>query len=566
MHALDYAVVAAYLLLTVGLGVYFGRNQTRQEFFTTGSSMGWLTVGLSVMATLFSSNSFAFYPASSYGDSLRLGLMSLVAFLLITPLVIFVFIPVYARLKVQTAYEYLERRFHVSVRCLASGLFVLLRIGWMASATYAASVVVSGISGLDQKTVIIGLGVAAIFYTMLGGLRAVMWTDVVQFFVFSTTIAVALTLLLSMEDDGVGGVVSTYFEGRSNLLFDWTPSVTLPYGSWAILLGVFLEALSATAADQVAVQRFIASKSERTSQIGGLINLVGFWLIVPALLMIGVGLFGYFKSKPNELVPLLVNRVVDDFNSGERTIRGNDFDQKGDWLTAPDPKQLEAFYAAHPERVERHMREFKLADNAMPEFVKLHFPPGLKGLFLAALMAAIMSSIDSGVHSITTALIVDFRDRLVPRWTPSTSSGEVLTIRTLIIVLGSLTILLACNVNSLGDVFAVSKKLTAAFGGPLLAVFLLGLFIRRCSTAGVFAGVLISAGITLGLTFWCPTWFPMWFWPVGFGLAMILSLVISAIMPFSAADADHAAFSFRAVMAASKPSEESTSEQTSETS
>ena len=111
--------------------------------------MGWGVVGLSVMVTLFSSNSFVFYPSAAFGNSLRIGL-SLVALLVMTPVVIWVFIPVYARLKVETACEYLEKRFHVSVRTLASGLFILLRIGWMASATYAASLVVAKVAGIDQ--------------------------------------------------------------------------------------------------------------------------------------------------------------------------------------------------------------------------------------------------------------------------------------------------------------------------------------------------------------------------------------------------------------------------------
>ena len=113
------------------------------------------------------------------------------------PVVIWVFIPVYSRLKCKTAYEYLEQRFHVSVRCLASGLFILLRIGWMASATYAAAVAIATISGVDQYVVIVSLGTVAIFYTMLGGLRAVMWTDVLQFFIFAGTIIFALGLLIA---------------------------------------------------------------------------------------------------------------------------------------------------------------------------------------------------------------------------------------------------------------------------------------------------------------------------------------------------------------------------------
>ena len=127
---------------------------------------------------------------------------------------IWVFIPVYARLNVETAYEYLELRFHVSVRTLASGLFVLLRIGWMASATFAASVVVSSVMGVHQTAVIIGLGIVSVCYTMLGGLRAVMWTDVIQFFVFAITILLTLGLILNLSESTPSEILHAYFDGR----------------------------------------------------------------------------------------------------------------------------------------------------------------------------------------------------------------------------------------------------------------------------------------------------------------------------------------------------------------
>ncbi|MEZ6090131.1 MAG: hypothetical protein R3C05_19310 [Pirellulaceae bacterium] len=168
MHTLDFLVIVVYLIAMLSLGAFFGRGQSRREFFAAGGSMGWMVVGLSVMATLFSSNSFAMYPSVGYADSVRVGLM-LVGATLMSPLVIWVFIPVYARLNCTTAYEYLERRFHVSIRCLASGLFILLRIGWMASATYAASLVIASVSQVSQITVIVCLGLVSIVYTMVGG-------------------------------------------------------------------------------------------------------------------------------------------------------------------------------------------------------------------------------------------------------------------------------------------------------------------------------------------------------------------------------------------------------------
>jgi len=502
MHPLDYVVVVAYLLLTLGLGIYFGRRQSRREFFAAGGSMGWMVVGLSVMATLFSSNSFVMYPSAAFGSSLRVGL-TMVAITLMAPVVVWVFIPVYSRLRCQTAYEYLEQRFHVSVRCLASGLFILLRIGWMASATYAASLVIASVAEIPQVTVILSLGVVAIVYTMLGGLRAVMWTDVIQFFIFATTIVLALALLVRQSGLGVGGIVETYFEGRSALVFDFTPSLTLTYGSWAILIGIFLEGLSAFGADQVAVQRYIAAKSVRTSQIGFGINLIGMWIVVPGLLAIGVGLYSYYEHHPLELMPVLERSGVPLAMEG---LSSNDSSDLGDVVRAAN-----------------------LQDQALPQFVRVHFPPGMVGLFLAALMAAVMSSIDSGIHSVTTALVLDFRDRLYPAWRPQDAERDVTLIRVLVFVIGAVSITLACFVGPLGDVFEIAKKTTAAFGGPLLAVFILALFFRRASTVGVFVGALLGAATTMILMERCPNWFSVWFWPIGFGLSMVISGLVSLV-------------------------------------
>lgn len=512
MHSLDYGVILAYLLFSMGLGIYFGRNQSRQEFFAAGNSMGWLPVGLSVMATLFSANSFVMYPSIAYGSGLRISLF-LIAVSLMAPLVLWVFIPVYARLKCQTAYEYLERRYHVSVRSLASGLFIFLRIGWMASATYAASVVLANVMQVDQITVIVVLGVVSIFYTMLGGLRAVMWTDVLQFFIFSLTILLTLGLILSQTEGGVSGMISTYFEGRENVLVDFTPSLTLEYGSWALLIGLFLEGLSAFGADQVAVQRYIAARSEKTSQIGFSINILGMWIVVPGLLAIGVGLYSHYQQFPEEIVSVLtteLNGALPDWRSGNG-------------MTVPE------YYQSYPQYVAEDIRALNKQDEALPQYVRLHFPPGVVGLFLVALMAAVMSSIDSGIHSVTTALMVDFRDRHFAHWKPENNKTEMFQDRALVVLIGILSIFLACNVGEMGDVFAIGKKMTAGFGGPLLAVFILALFFKNSTTAGVMTGALAGALITITLMYLASDWFSVWFWPIGFGLTLLIGLAVSLL-------------------------------------
>jgi SSS family solute:Na+ symporter len=299
----------------------------------------------------------------------------------------------------------------------------------------------------------------------------VMWTDVVQFFVFTITILIALFLVLGKTGLGAGELIQQYVGDRKDVLFDFEPSMTLAYGSWALLLGSFLEGVSAFGADQVAVQRYLSAKSERTAQIGSWLNLAGMWIVMPGLLLIGAGLSVYFSQHGETVKP----------------------------------------------------------DEALPTFVRFHFPPGMTGLFLAALLAAIMSSIDSGIHSVTTALVVDFRDRLKPAWKPVKDADDIRFIRTLVVVVGVVSVGLACFVGPLGNVFAIAKKTTAAFGGPLLAVFVLALFFQRSTVIGVFSGALLGAGITLWLSFVQTDWFSLWFWPVGFGLAMVIALVVSLL-------------------------------------
>ena len=526
LQTLDLIVVGGYLLLSLGLGLALGRQSNRDEFLTAGGSMGRMTVGLSVMATLFSANSFVMYPSTAYGDSLRIMLAS-VAFLSTTPLVIWVFIPVYSKLKCATAYEYLEQRFHVSVRCLASSLFVVLRIAWMAAATFAASVAISGISGLNQYLVIIGLGVVAIIYTMFGGLRAVMWTDVIQFFVFVGTILFAAVLLVSGTEGGASQIVDTYFSDRERMVFDFRLDPTIRFGTFAILIGSFLEGLSAYGADQVAVQRYISARDARTSQTGFLIAQAASLIVMPGLLAIGMGLFSYFHHNPD----MLSDVAIDEFSNAENAKVEVVRERLSEAGAGSSNEAIAEYYKSHPRELHADVVELGLNDQALPRFVRLKFPAGVVGLLVAALMAATMSSVDSGIHSITTALIVDFRDRLVPAWRPKTEAGEMLVARVMVVVIGAIAIVLACFVGQLGDVFAVAKKTVGAFAAPLLAVFVLGLFVRRATAAGVLLGTFAGAVVTLWFTFseTFSDWFSMWVFVVGFVSSVVFSLLFSFV-------------------------------------
>jgi len=536
MSSIDYAIVIAYLLISVGLGAYFSRNQTKQGFLLASKSMGWLPVGLSVMATLFSTNGFVMYPSVAYGSSLRVWLY-LVILIAIAPIIMFVFIPVYARLNCQTAYEYLEKRFHVSVRSIASGLFVFLRIGWMATAIFSATLVLASITGVSQLVLIILLGVISTTYTILGGLKAVMWTDVLQFFIFCSTIILTLILIVFHSSDGVGGIVSTYFEGRENLVVDFTPSLDLDHGSWAFLIAFPIIFLSTYGADQVSVQRYIAAKSERTSKIGLMLSVVGTWMVIPGLLAIGVGLYSHFQQNPSEMISVL-----------DKELGG----KIPEWRIHDNPEAgtipMSTYYQNHPEQIHSDVVLNNIQDKVFPHYVRLYFPPGMMGLFLVALMAAVMSSIDSGIHSISTSLTIDFRDRFFSKWKPKDEKREVLQDRLIVVCISSISIFLACQVGDMGDVFAIGKKMTAGFGGPLLSIFVLALFFPRARTSGVVIGTVAASLVTIIMMFYFTHWFSLWYWPLGFVVALILSLVVSYISKPHKVDHPGRQFTYKNIM------------------
>src|SRR5512138_667396 len=179
---IDGGVVLAYIAVTALLGLAFHRQSSSTEFLLANRGMGWLPVGLSVMATLFSANSFLMIP----GETFRYNLLfcaCMLGILATMPIVMRWFIPIYVRSGCFTAYELLEKRFDVRVRLLAALLFILLRTGWMAAATFACSLAVAVISRTDLYLTIWVMGIITTIYPVTGGIKAVMWNDVLQFVV-----------------------------------------------------------------------------------------------------------------------------------------------------------------------------------------------------------------------------------------------------------------------------------------------------------------------------------------------------------------------------------------------
>ena len=539
LSTVDGLVILAYLLGVVALGAVFRKQSNTTEFLLANRGMGWLPVGLSVMASLFSANSFVMIPGEAYRYSLLIG-VSLIAMFLTAPIVMRWFIPFYVRSGCFTAYELLEKRFDVRVRVLAVILFIFLRLGWMAAATFSCSLAISVISGTDLYLTICVLGAIATLYTVCGGLKAGMWTDVAQFVVFGGAIVGAAVVAIGEVPGGWAGAIGEYEEAGKLKFTDFRLDLSLRMGTWALLLGQFTEMLSAYTSDQLLVQRYLAAKSVKECRRAFIANLGGATLILPGLLLVGVALCAFYQAHPGRLSdapaeyfarkPEALQNLPDVV---ETLARQNDV-SVDEWTNrvADDSgqlkEQLQRFYEQHPQRAEADLFQVNRQDEVMPFFVRRELPAGLIGLVLAALFAATMSSIDSGIHSIATTVVIDIRNRLFRTGVDPDARGEMRFVRGLTLVLGVVATVISCLVDRLGPVFDMTKKLNGAFSGSLLAVFVLAVFSSRAKATPVLVAAIVGTTLTLWLTY-TTSIFPLWFCVFGFVTTWVVASAGSAL-------------------------------------
>lgn len=444
LHALDGAIVVAYLLALLGVGFYHARRQSDlKDFFLAGGEIRWLAMGLSLMAALNSGMDYLMQPAAM----IKFGLFTIVgsaSWLLLYPYVFHVVLPLYRRLDAISAYEYLERRFDARVRLLAAGIFILWRVGWMAAALYVPALALGVASGghIPVAGLVIVIGVVVTLYTMLGGIRAVIWNDVFQFCLMFAGLAATVAVCVAHTEGGFAGILAQIprvgdpaqsqppagVEGPFAFLY-------VPASLLGILVSVVVARLGTYTSDQVMVQRFQTARTIADARRGFLINAIADTIWMLALSFVGLALFAYFHAQ---------------------------FGRLPTWADA-QPDQLFPYFIAHV------------------------FPVGLVGLVIAAILAASISSIDSALNSLTSVVMVDFVGRF-RRGQPATDAGRVRLSRLLTLGLGAVGIVLALNVASLGSLLEISNKIVNSFAGPILGIYLLGMFARRAHAAGVLLG------------------------------------------------------------------------------
>jgi SSS family transporter len=408
---LDYGVFGAYLLLTLAIGTWFIKGQRNlDEYFLAGRSMGSVIVAMTILASLFSGISFLAAPSEGFANGPIYFLVNL-GFFIATPITTLIFLPFYYNARFFTAYQYLEERFSVHLRTLASASFIIRVLLWLAAATYAPALALEQATGMPLWFTILCTGLLTTIYTTFGGMRAVIWTDVMQLVVlFIGQLAIVLVAVTRVP--GGWGQVLAYGQQSGRLELSLSPDPTVRLTLWGLIIGGAFMHLVQMATDQVSVQRYLSASSLKVAQRGLWLKL---WLVLPVTAVFyGTGLVLY------------------------------------------------AFYQVHGDPVAAG--KIARADQILPHFVVTQLPHGLPGLSIAAIFAASMSTISAGINSLTSASLVDFYQRLWRR--PDLSEKTQLRIaRWLTLSYGVIVVALAFLVQRLGTLLEATNKVIGLIGG-----------------------------------------------------------------------------------------------------
>ncbi|KPL09407.1 hypothetical protein AMJ85_06665 [candidate division BRC1 bacterium SM23_51] len=434
---LNYAVIVFYVATLVAMGVYFSRREkSTDDYFRGGRRVPWWAAGLSIFGTQLSAITFMAIPAMAYRTDwvYFLGNMMIVA---AAPVVVWLYLPFYRRLDVTSAYEYLEKRFNLATRLLGSAAFILFQLGRMGVILYLPALALTAVTGINIYYAIIAMGLLATLYTVLGGIEAVIWTDVLQVVVLLGGALLSLFMIVGGVEGGLGAVISMgAAEGKFHAAnLDWNIATT---ALWVVIVGRFLEQFVSYTSDQTVVQRYLTTADEKQAARSIWTNAV---LAIPAaIIFFGLG-------------------------------------------TA-----LWAFYRTHPHLLNPAGR----TDDIFPWFIIQQLPAGVAGLVIAGLFAAAMSSLDSSMNSMATAITTDFYRRLKR----TVSDRECLNFaRVLTVLLGAAgtgfaLYMAVLQSTSMWDQYT---KIIGLFGGGLAGLFAAGVLTRRANGAGIIVGFAASA-------------------------------------------------------------------------
>jgi Na+/proline symporter len=543
VSALDWAVLGGTTLFIVLYGVWHSRSATADEF-VRGDQLRWPTIGLGVMATQASAVTFLSTPGQAYDDGMRF-----VQFYFGLPLAMIVisaiFVPAYYRLKVVTAYEYLEHRFDARVRYLGAVLFLIGRGLATGITIYAPAIVFSSILGWPLGPTIVAMGVIVTLYTIAGGSKTVNITQKHQMIVMLTgVLAAAVIVILKLPKDvGVGDALRLAGAlGRTNVVsFELDP--TSRYNFWSGVGGGFFLAMSYFGTDQSQVGRYLSGRSVTESRLGLLFN--GMFKVPMQFVILFTGLmvfvFYLFVRPPVFFNSEALARIAHGPHAAELTALEHRFDDAFDaerraalaYVRAPhgDPAELRAAAAA-VEAVRADTRT--LVSRALPRterrdtdyvflsFVLANVPRGLLGLLMAVILCAAMASVASELIALGNCSVQDLWKRLRRSRSEPDPRRDVRLSKLFIVVWGALAIGFASFAAMLDNLIQAVNIIGSLFYGTLLGMFCSGFFQKRVTATPVLIASLISQAVVVTLYFASSLGF-LWYNVIGTMVVVILA-------------------------------------------
>lgn len=438
----NYLVVIIYLCGMLGIGFYFSRkNNSTEQFFKGGGKIPWWAAGISIFATALSAITFLSIPAKAYAADWRMFMFN-VPILLIVPIVIHFYLPYIKKLNVASVYKYLEDRFNLSIRYLASAFFCLFMFARIAIVLFLPSLALNAVTGLNIYLCIILMGVVTIIYCTLGGIEAVVWGDVIQGTLLVGGALLSFFWIIRGIDGGFSTMMTTAIDAQKFNIIDFSLDWTQPV-FWVALVGGFANQLLTYTSDQSVVQRYLTVEDNSGTKKGLWLNGI---LAIPISLLffaIGTGLFVFFRQNPNLLNIGMTN-----------------------------------------------------TDSIFPHYMMCQMPVGVAGLLIAAVFAAAMSTLSSNINSLTTVMTEDFYSNIRKN---STDSNKVRFARITGMIIGGLGVCMAIvlatfDIASLWDQFNFFLGLfTSGLGG----LFMMGVFTKRINSVSAFVGFIGSIAVLL---------------------------------------------------------------------
>ena len=554
----DWIVLGLTLFAIVLYGVWkSGSNKNIDQFLMGNRSLPWYHVGFSVMATQASAITFLSAPGQAYSDGMRF-----VQFYFGLPLAMIVlcvtFVPIFHRLKVYTAYEFLEQRFDLKTRALTSFLFLVLRSLSTGVAIYAPAIILSTILNINTVYTTLFIGGLVIFYTVYGGSKAVSYTQLLQMSIIFAGMFLAGILVVNLLPSGVGFTRALKMAGKLGHMnvIDWKFDWDNRYTVWSGLIGGFFLQLSYFGTDQSQVGRYLTGSSVGQSRLGlimnGLIKIPMQFLI----LLIGVLVFAFyqFNRPPMFFNNYEVARVKQSSYATQYNYLDQQYTKAFEQRKAKADDLIKALDSKNEDQIDHAKDALKVADaqshvirrdaialmkknNASADdndtnyvfltFVKQYLPKGLVGLLIAIIFLASMGSTASALNSLASTTVIDIYKRTINK--DASDKNYLLVSRIATVFWGVVCVIMALYAGKLGNLLEAVNQLGSYIYGTVLGVFIVAFYMKRINGTPVFIAAIISEGIILYLGL-SKTVAYLWLNPIGCFLVMIVAYVINKFM------------------------------------